>query len=98
MKTIEKNIAIQKFVDPNYFKITECEGECLSYDKEWNWIMDAWSKFKELKFEGDTANPNYWEAGIWNEKIGAYILSVNLQGAFEQLYNGIEWHNSLNKN
>jgi len=91
--------------DPTYVRVILGKEEDFDWDsihdfdphRDYNWLMKAWVKFRDIRFKGGSNNPAYWEAGLWEEKIGSAILRKPILEAFEALYKAVNWYNSLKK-
>lgn len=85
--------------DPSYVRVIlgteeEFDWDCIEYFDphiDYNWLMKAWEKFRDINFNGETSNPAYWDIGRWKDKVGSAILRKPILEAFEALYEGINW-------
>lgn len=66
------------------------------FDCDWNWLMKAWGKFRDL--EGECIEHEYPTQGF-GETHFEYIARTIAQGtiieSFEALYEGINWYTNL---
>lgn len=64
----------------------------LKFESDYNWLMAAWKKFRDLKFENDKCIFHH------SIKMGPIRLSIcndSITEAFECLVSGIHWYNSV---
>lgn len=82
---IEDNVNILKFPFTVYH---------MEYHKNYQWLMPAWFKFRDLKFEAaglKLRHSNYCH------QITQAICYSNIETAFRSLSIAIEWYNKLEK-
>jgi hypothetical protein len=72
-----------------------CTYEFLKYDHSYNWLMLAWHKFRDLKFEEDSKHE--MEHYEFKQNITGKICYGAIESAFESLVSAIQWYNSINK-
>ena len=60
-----------------------------AYDKDWNELMSAWAKFRELDLPGK-------EYRDYFNDIGYAILKCLIEKAFIKLAEAIRWYNEQN--
>lgn len=67
----------------------------LRYHKDWNLIMPVWVKFRDLRFDNESAEKGHSE---WCGSLSWYLYSSNEPARFcERLYYAITWYNSLKR-
>lgn len=83
----------------NYYSRGEWgyEAKDLGYNSDYNWLHEVWVKFRDLKFEGETAEYILDIHKTLTRKIGWAMLNSEITEAFDELVKGIEWYNNLNK-
>lgn len=100
----EKNIAIAEFMgakycndDPKNFPngyyvsdLPEMIPYWFVFDCDWNWLMKAWYKFRDLNLEDKLYSDN-------RQNIAHKMSFKTISEAFEALYEGIYWYNSTRK-
>ena len=97
--TIEMNEVIAKFDDnvsssfdtyyhkkfKHHFEIHEAE-----YHSDWNWLMDVWYKFLELRF---IKTMSQLEHSDLKTVVGHAILYGEIEVAHRNIYEAIQWYN-----
>jgi len=77
--------------DPNFSFLSRHEH--LIFDTDYNWLMKAWVKFRDIKV--DLNNLVKHEALC--EGLMYWICNGTISEAFEALYEAVNWLNSLKK-
>lgn len=71
------------------------DAKGLMYDKDYNWLHEAWVKFRDLKFDQKTDYFNHSHHSYACLVIGNAIIHKSITEAFDELVKGIEWYNQL---
>jgi len=90
--------------DPNYVRVILGKEEDFDWDsitdfdphRDWNWLMKAWEKFRDIEVEG--TEHKYPIVGFGEthfEYVSRNITEGSITEAFEALYEGIDWYNNL---
>lgn len=66
-------------------------GDFLKYHSDWNWLMPAWVKFRNLNLDSK-------EYSEWCSSLGWYLYSSDEPSRFcERVAYAIQWYNTLKK-
>ena len=66
----------------------------LEYHHNWNWIMAAWSKFRDLKFSDETPMKLHIN---YVARLSQDIAYGTIQEFHHNICNAIQWYNSIKK-
>lgn len=85
-----KNEIVARFcrVKNMYFE----NGLSFNASTDYNDLMKAWIKFRDLEFDDKEKNMRHDE---FCDRIGNDIVFYSITEAFDELVKGIEWYNSL---
>jgi len=64
------------------------------YNQDWNKLMEAWYKFRELKFDKEI--DQFHHSGL-KGLISHAICYKDIQIAYDEICKAIKWYNSINK-
>lgn len=64
----------------------------MKYHSDWNWLMTAWVKFRDLKLKGGINRNKHRDL---KTIISNAICYGGKEVAFVNLINGIEWYNTI---
>lgn len=70
------------------------EAHNLEYDKSYDWLHEAWVKFRDLKYKNQELADDHFH---WCNSIHTAIGYLTITEAFDELVKGIEWYESLKK-
>lgn len=91
----EGNKIIAEF--DNYEQVPEgLKEEFWRYHKDWSWLMPVWHRFRDLSFKGNIKE--HHEHQIFKGEIEKAICYGTITDAFNELVQGIEWYNQVERN
>jgi len=64
----------------------------LKYHSSWDWLMNVWHKFRDLKFKDDKLIMQHSD---WKSPIDNAICYQSIDSAHVLLYRAIQWYNSI---
>jgi len=94
---IEGNKLISEFMgyDKNWRQNhpEETPDENFFYHSSWDWLMEAWHKFRDLRFSFEDEQKNTMLMRYCYRISAAMSWMAGIEDSFEKLVEGIKWYN-----
>lgn len=75
----------------DYKGVSDDALPAMKYHSNWQWLIPAWYKFRDLKFEDAKSQ---FEHSDFKQNIAYCICYRDIQSAFQSIVSAIQWYNS----